>query len=335
MKKKSTNNIKLGVFVISGLFVLVLALFMIGRNRNLFGSNAVLRVHFNHVHGLIPGNNVRYAGIEVGTVRGIKILNDTLLEVTMSIKDAMMGFIPANSIVTIGTDGLMGNKVINIEASGTPSGPAKENDLLTGRKNVDTDAMLRTLAETNEQVALIADNLKQAVVRLNNSAGFWELLTDKSFSADLQVSARHIHAASINTEYATEMLTALLQDVKKGKGLLGIALADTQAAHALAGAIFEIKKVGTNANELADVFDAIGKELRSDLSDGNGVVRALLKDSQMVIKLENSLGNIEKGTQSFNENMEALKTNFLFRGYFRRLEKKAIRERAKNDIPQN
>ena len=83
MVNRGINNVKLGAFVLGGLIVLVLLLYMIGRNRNLFEPTYVLKASFKNVEGLVSGNNVRYAGIQAGTVKKIKILNDTTIEVTM------------------------------------------------------------------------------------------------------------------------------------------------------------------------------------------------------------------------------------------------------------
>lgn len=85
MVKKTINNLKLGIFVLAGLLVVIISLYMIGRDTNLFGKNYTLRAHFENVQGLTPGNNIRYSGIQVGTVKKVKILNDTLIEVTMLI----------------------------------------------------------------------------------------------------------------------------------------------------------------------------------------------------------------------------------------------------------
>jgi ABC-type transport system involved in resistance to organic solvents, periplasmic component len=65
MAKRAINNVKLGAFVLSGLFLLILLLYMIGKNRNMFGSNFILKARFENVQGLKSGNNVRYAGIDV------------------------------------------------------------------------------------------------------------------------------------------------------------------------------------------------------------------------------------------------------------------------------
>ena len=85
MAKHGINNVKLGAFALAGLLFLVLLLYMIGKNRSLFGATYILKVRFENVQGLVPGNNVRFSGIEAGTVKRIKILNDTTIEVTMAI----------------------------------------------------------------------------------------------------------------------------------------------------------------------------------------------------------------------------------------------------------
>ena len=114
MINRTLNNIKLGVFVLSGLLFLILLLYMIGKNKNLFGSNYTIKARFENIQGLKPGNNVRFAGIDVGTVDKINIINDTVIEVEMLINNKIKNIIKKNALVSIGTDGLVGNKVVNI-----------------------------------------------------------------------------------------------------------------------------------------------------------------------------------------------------------------------------
>ena len=83
--KKSKDYIKLGVFVIAGLASLIILLYMIGKNRNLFDKTITVQTRFENVHGLMIGNNVRFAGIDVGTVKDIEIVNDSCIEVGLSL----------------------------------------------------------------------------------------------------------------------------------------------------------------------------------------------------------------------------------------------------------
>ena len=88
------DNVRLGIFVLVGLVLLIAGLYMVAKDSNLFTKNYVLRVHFDNVGGILAGNNVRYAGIQVGTIQKINLLNDTVIEVTMLIDEKMKKYIP-------------------------------------------------------------------------------------------------------------------------------------------------------------------------------------------------------------------------------------------------
>ena len=75
------SNLKLGILVLSGLFLFILTLYIIGKNENFFGSDFEVRARFTNVNGLLPGNNIRFAGIQAGTVKRINIIDDTTIEV--------------------------------------------------------------------------------------------------------------------------------------------------------------------------------------------------------------------------------------------------------------
>ncbi|HEY0678837.1 MAG TPA: MlaD family protein [Chitinophagaceae bacterium] len=334
MRKKSVNNVKLGIFILAGLLFLMLMLYMIGRDQNLFASTFTIKTRFENIQGLVPGNNVRYAGIEVGTVKKIVILNDTLIEVVMILDDEMKSYIKSNAITSIGTDGLMGNKVVNIAPAHAPAPFVQEGDILPARKVLDTDAMLRTLDKTNADVAVIAENLKTTILKLNNSTALWNLLNDNTLPLELRQSAANVRAATAKAVYMANDLQSIVKDVKEGKGSLGAILTDTSFAANLNETIAKINKVGDHADELATAINGMVSEVRQDVNSGKGPANALLKDSAMVLKLNTSLDNIQKGTDAFQQNMEALKHNFLFRGYFRKLEKQKEKENKSRVVSQ-
>jgi phospholipid/cholesterol/gamma-HCH transport system substrate-binding protein len=326
MAKQPVNNIKLGLFVLAGLLFLVLLLYMIGKNRSFFGANFHLKARFEHIQGLQPGNNVRYSGINVGTVKKINIISDTSIEVEFVIENKMKNIIRSNAIASIATDGLVGNRVLNINPSKKASAMASNGDILVSKKAVDTDEMLRTLYKTNDDIAVIASDLKATVARINNSTALWTLLNDKELPQNFRLSASNIRLASANANAMVSDLKTMVSDVKNGKGSLGAIIADTSMARHLIAAIEKIKVVADEADTLAGEISKTVAGVRYDINNGEGPVHALLKDSTMVIRLNSSLDNIQKGTDAFTQNMEALKTNFLFRGYFRKIEK----QRQKN-----
>lgn len=320
MKKSTTNHIKLGMFVVSGILFLIVMLYMIGRNQNLFGAKISLKAHFQNAQGLVPGNNVRYSGIQVGTVKGVYIVNDTTVEVVMLIKEKMCHYIRQNAIATIGTDGLMGNKLVNIIPADNPAPFVKEGDRLSSRKPLDTDEMLRVLNETNNDIAIIADNLKKSIQRINNSTALWNLLSDESVPENLKSSMVQVRKATNGINTMVIDLQTVVDQVQQGKGALGIALYDTSFARNLNEALVKVKSIGEQADTLSGQIRALAASIHRDVEQGTGPVHALLKDKEMTDKLNNGLTNLEKGAASFQQNMEALKRSFLFRGYFRKLE---------------
>lgn len=326
MAKKTVNTIKLGVFVLSGLLFLIVMLYMIGKNRNLFGPAFVLKAQFENVQGLVPGNNVRFSGIQIGTVKRINILSDTLIEVVMLVDDKMQQIIRNNAIVAIGSDGLMGNKVINISPARVMAPFVSKGEVLSSRKAINTDDMLQTLSRTNQDIAVVAAQLKIAVQRVNNSTALWTVLNDETLPQNLRSSAANVQQATARAAIVASDLQSIIGSVKNGKGSLGAVLTDTAFAIGLHDAIEKIKGVGDKADELAGSLNSVIAGVKQDYNTGKGPVNALFKDSSMVISISKSLDNIQKGTDAFSQNMEALKHNFLFRGYFRKLEKQKSKE---------
>ena len=326
MNGKKTNSAKLGLFVIAGLVFLILTLYMIGKNRNLLGSNFTLNANFNNVSGLVPGNNVRFSGIDVGTVSKIEIVNDTSIHVTMTIDRSVRRHIRQNTIATIATDGIMGNKLINLSVQPGESQEVQEGDVLQSLKPVETDAMLRTLNTTNDNIAIITQNLREITNKLNSSNSLWTLLSDTVIAANTKQTIAHLRTTGQNTAAFTAELNKLADRLKGGEGLVGSLLTDTIVFQNLAQSIHDVQVASTQV--VALTYDL--KTLIRDIDEGQGTVGVLLSDTVMAAKLYNSIGNIEQGTSRFNENMEALKHNWFFRGYFRKQEKKARKE---NETP--
>lgn len=321
MIKQSINNIKLGAFVLSGLVFIILLLYLIGKNQHLFGTSFHLKVRVDNVQGLKPGNNVRFAGIDVGTVKKINIINDSVIEIDMVIDEAVQSVIRKNATVSIKTDGLVGNKVIEINSTKIASPKVENGDVLTPKKSIDTDEMLRTLSKTNSDLAIITENLKVTVTRINNSKAVWNLLNDESIPKNLNQSLANIRRVTQTADFMANDLQLMVRGVKSGKGTLGKIITDTVLAANINQTILSIQAVSKQADSLVQQLNSTVASVQKDLDNGSGTVRTLLKDSSLSNKLQLSLLNIQKGTDGFNQNMEALKHNFFFRGYFKKLEK--------------
>ena len=114
MKKEQSTYIKLGLFVVAGSIILMVGAYMLGNQPNMFSSTFEITTRFKNVNGLQEGNNVRFSGIQVGTVSKIVMENDTSVRVHMIIEDDVRQHLRRNAIAMVGSDGLVGSMLINI-----------------------------------------------------------------------------------------------------------------------------------------------------------------------------------------------------------------------------
>ncbi|MDO3643644.1 MlaD family protein [Mucilaginibacter sp. L3T2-6] len=324
MANQGENHIKLGVFVLTGLSVLILSFYLIGKNHNLFGSNFRIRARFSNLNGLTEGNNVQFSGIQAGTVKTINMINDTTIEVTMLIDNKIKSFIRRNAIASIGTEGLMGNKIVNILPGKVAGPPVSEGDLLAAERMVSTDEMLQTLSKTNSNIAQISEAIKATVLKINTSS-LMDLANDKRIGPSVRSSLLRVEKAAGNAAQVTAGLNELIRGIKNGRGAAGVLISDTALAGNLQMAILKIRKASDNADRLTQQLNSLTQTIDQRLNQGDGSLNVLLKDSVFAQNLKQTMENLKKGTDGFNQNMEALKHNFLFRGFF----KKQEREKAK------
>jgi phospholipid/cholesterol/gamma-HCH transport system substrate-binding protein len=329
MEKRTGYNVTLGFFVASGILILVISLYLIGKNQSMFGSTFHLRARFKNVNGLMAGNNIRYSGIQAGTVNKIAVINDTTIEVDLLIEEEMQPFIRDNAQVSIGNEGLMGNKVVNIIPAPIPGNPIQPGSLLRTAVAVSTDDMMNTLSSSNNNIEVISAGLVQTVNRINESKVLWQILNDTTLPGNLRTSMASLQQATANINRLSADLTAVVSDARAGKGAAGVLLADEQVADQLKQAVANINKASGETVMVLKRLDSIAALTQRGLKEGKGMAHALLDDPAMVTQVKTSLGNVEKGTAAFEQSMEALKHNFLTRGYFKKQEKRRKKDTGK------
>lgn len=319
MSKENSRAIKLGLFVITGTLLMVLALYLIGSKRNLFSNTVTVNAIFYNVNGLMPGNNVRYSGIDVGTVDKIIINSDTAILVKMVIEKKVRPFIKKNAIASIGTDGLMGNKLVNINSISAPSLPVEEGDVLLSLRPVETDEMVRTLNQTNKNLAVITEDIKSLTQKFNRQNNIFHILTDTMAAENIRAAFREFRSAAENADEITERVNNVVVDIQDGQGVIGSLVYDTASAN-------KIGYIVTNLQHISDSIALITSQLNTfskNLNNPGGLAYSLLKDSMMTTDVKQTLSNINQSAAKLNENMKAMQRNFLFRKYFKEKEKES------------
>lgn len=323
MVNRTLSHIKLGAFVLAGLILLITLLYMLGRNVSWFGSKYQLRARVENAQGLVSGNNVRYAGIQAGTVKDIIIIDDTTLEVVMFIDHKMLTVIRSNALVSIGTDGLVGNKVINITPVKRSARLAVNGDVLAVKRAIDTDAMLETLNATNQDVSAIAADMRAVVRKLNENNAIWTLLGDKQIPMGIHASVERLRLTMQKADQVVDNVNELIKDTRNGKGTAGMLISDTTIGSGLKQAASHIAIAGKRVDSLFGKVNTMVLQLQQLTDTGKNLMHTLLNDSAAARNLSATLENVRQGTEKFNMSMEALQHNFLLRGYFRKLEKNA------------
>ena len=187
MEKSVAQKLRLGIFVILGIIIFISTVYFIGKRQQLFGKTESLQARFENVNGLQEGNNVRFSGINVGYVKTIEIINDTVINIEMNIDKDAMKFIKKNAVASIASDGLVGNMIVNITPNTENAPLAKSGDVLKTEKRLTTEDLLKTLNKTNNNAEQITTNLLEVSEKINNGTGtLGLLLNDKNLSNDVK-----------------------------------------------------------------------------------------------------------------------------------------------------
>ncbi|TAL57168.1 MAG: MCE family protein [Bacteroidetes bacterium] len=317
MANETFRNIRLGAFVIIGTVFLIAALYLIGNKQNLFGNTFRISAKFYNVGGLMAGNNVRFAGIDVGTVERVEIVNDSSVNVVMVIEKDIQSFIKKNAIASVGTDGLMGNRLININSARNHAESVEEGDELQTLRPIEQDEMVRTLNETNENMKAITSNLRTITDRINSKNTMWSLLMDTVIADNVKAAIVSVKIASNSSAVLTGNLKSISEDIRNGKGSLGALITDTTLSGKIRQIIVKLDGVSDTAAFITGDFSRISKRLEQ----GQGSVGVLLKDTSFIHHLNTSINNINKGTIILNEDLEALRHSWPFKKYFKKKKK--------------
>lgn len=213
MKKDISNKIRLGIFISIGIVVLILGIYFIGEKQQLFKSTFRVSGIFRDVNGLQAGNNVWFAGINVGTVEDILIESDTTVKVGVLIQESTRKFINKDAIASIGSDGLMGNKILIISPGTGRKMEIENNDTLKTEQPINMDEVMISLKKTIDNTSQITNNLSKITGKLQSGQGtIGRLLMDKSM-------AQNFDSTIYNLKQGSAGLKKLMDDAKSSFAL--------------------------------------------------------------------------------------------------------------------
>ena len=172
MEAKTQNfKVRLGIFIAVGLVLFVLAIFIIGKQKNMFDPVFKLTTRFQNVGGLQVGSTVRFSGINIGTVDNIRIVNDSTVKVDLLIKKDVQRFIRADSEAGIGSEGLIGDKILVLSQGSPAAKIVKDGQSIPSSEPVETDAIMASLQVTADNAAVATGEITEILQKVNKGEG--------------------------------------------------------------------------------------------------------------------------------------------------------------------
>jgi phospholipid/cholesterol/gamma-HCH transport system substrate-binding protein len=292
MNKKTSTTLKLGIFVTVGCILFITAIYYISTKQQLFNKTFRISGVFKDVSGLQAGNNVRFSGITVGIIESIAIETDSTVRVGMRIEESVRRFIKKDAEATIGSDGLMGNKILIITpgTSGLPE--IENNEVIRTTQPINMDQALTTLKTTGDNVAQLTGDLADIVHSIREGKGtIGQLIMDSTY-----LKQTRENLAQITGDFAVISGT-----LRSGKSGLGKILMDSTYLK------IPIENAIRMTNDLTEIV--------GNVHAGQGVLGRLLMDSSSAFTIDTTLTNLKKSSVHLNTVTEKAKSSFLLWGF--------------------
>ena len=258
MKTTMSQKTRIGLFTVIGVLILVAGIFIIGKKKNLFGDTFHIYGTFNNVGGLQVGNNIRFAGINVGTVEDISIISDTMIRVDMVLQSKIKPFLKSTSFASIGSDGLMGDKLITITAGAANTVVLANGSRILTINPLDFDKSISKLTKVASNAEIISGELAAITIQIREGKGSMGRLL---YHDDL---AKGLEGTMKNAQDLTGSLADITSEIKGGKGSLGRLLYNDTLAKSLEGTAAHASTTMATINDAAFGFSENMKALQGN-----------------------------------------------------------------------
>jgi phospholipid/cholesterol/gamma-HCH transport system substrate-binding protein len=330
MTIKNNKPVIVGIFILLGILILVAAIFTLGGQKKTFVKSFTIHAVFDDVSGLLKGGNIWFSGVKVGTVKKISFYGKSQVQVTMSIENDAESYIHKDAKAKIGTDGLIGNKIIIIYGGDSTLPQVEKNDFLSVEKALTTDDMLATLQANNKNLLHITNDFKSISKKIDSGNGtLATLLNDPSMAKKLNSSVDNLQATVANfkaVSASSKNVLASLQDfsgkLNKPGNSMNELVTDTVIFKNIKGTLAQLQQASKEVNQ----FTVNLKNTSEKLNQKDNMAGVLLNDPAAASSVKITLQNLEAASHKLDEDLEALQHNFLLKGFFRKKEKAKEKE---------
>ena len=326
--KTSSNkrSVIVGIFVLLGLAILVLTIFTLGSQRKTFSNAITIKSFFGNVNGLQKGNNIWFSGVKVGTIKRVYIIGNGQVEVDMNILEDSKQYIRKDAKAKISTDGLIGNKIIEIYGGTNQTGEIEPGDVLDTEVLLSTDDMMSTLSKNNDNFLAITNDFKVITSRLVDGKGtIGKLLTDESMIDQINSVTVTLQNAAKNLQSLSASVSTYASKLNDKGTLANDLVSDTVIFNRLRSTIGQLQEVANSSKSAINNLEQAGNTLNEGLADKNSPIGMLLKDEAAAGNIKVTLQNLQAASKKLDEGLEAAQHNFLLRGFFKKKAKEEMR----------
>ena len=324
MKEVSNKRaIWVGLFILLGIVFLIAGILMIGNIHSTFKKQVEVVALFDDVSGLQPGNNVWFSGVKIGTVGKINFYDKSQVEVKVNINESAQEYIRKNAKIKIGSDGLIGNRILVIYDGTSKVPPVQSGDTLTVEETFSQDDMINTLQANNVNLLSITNAVKILSANILEGKGtLGKLATDDKVYENLEGATQSLRQTSDEASKLISSLNTFSAGLNREGTLAHQLVNDTVVFSSL-------KESALTVRQLADSANALILNLQSAANDTSAAMGLLLHDEQTGSDLKETIANLNSSSAKLDEALEAAKHSFLLRGYFKKQEKAARKEAQK------
>lgn len=314
------RQVTVGVFLIVGLLIFIIGVFTLGSQKKAFIKSITLNVVFDDIQGLKSGNNVWFSGVKIGTIKKIQFYGTSQVQVFVNIEEEAHKYIHKDASASISSDGLIGNKIIVI-TGGTPKYPfVEDGDKLRVNTTLSTDDIMKTFQVNNKNLVAITSDFKTlsaGLVAGKGAAG--ALLTDEKIATNFKAIVANLQKTTASTDRMARELDQFSKKLNTKDGLADKLLTDTVVFARLKASVDELQKTAKSASAMTENLN----NATSKLNKTDNAAGLLLNDPKTADQVRAIMTNLQSGSHKLDQDLEALQSNFLFRGFFKKKAKEA------------
>ncbi len=319
-----------GLFVFIGLVFLAIGILTVGNLHETFTKKMRLAAMFDDVAGLQAGNNVWFSGVKIGTVKDLQFYGQSQVEVSLKIDSKVRKYIRKDAKVKIGTDGLIGNKILIIYGGTPAAAVVMDGDTLAVEKTFSSEDMINMLQENNKNLLAITTDFKSISHKIDAGEGtIGKLLNDNTLYNNMDGTIQHLDATILTIKGASvtaQKLVSSLSDYSAGLNKPGTfanqLVTDTVIFNSVKSSVLQLQAIADTAKVLISTLKKAGANPRT-------TVGVLLHDEEAGKILKSTMKNLESSSLKLDEDLEAVQHNILLRRFFKQKAKAAKSEEIK------